>query len=119
MEVRYDPEMRYSVGEFKRAAWELNTVCYHFEHGAYQPGNRNNIAVDLSCLCHVVGIDNPIDLAGKYLKESEIKDLKDRLNTIEPYLYEWDLNPEGVFYYMMNYWKQSKEGDVKIIGLDA
>ena len=119
MEVRYrSDDDRYTKEQFVRAAYELNTMCHHFKHGAYQPGNRNNMAVDLACLCHVVEID-PIELVGKYLKENEIEDLKDRLNTINLYLDEWDLHSEGVFYYMLGYWKKRKEGDIEIVDFDA
>ena len=83
---------------------KLNCLCDELAAGAYKPGARNNIAVDLAILCYELCVD-PREVAEMAWENQPIQDaddLDDRLSTIEDYLATWDAwNIES---YMLGDW---------------
>lgn len=80
----------------------LNHLCDAVAHGDYREGTRNNIAVDLACLCYVLGLD-PYDVAEEAWQGQSNparRDLKERLDVIDRYLEDWN-NYGGVLSYML------------------
>ena len=99
---------RYTKLQAKDAAKICNAIMDDLCHGGYKEGCRNNIAVDFTCVCHVLGID-----ADKLFKEcmydrygvtpyamGKYDDFHVRKEVIEEYCNDhwgWDLEPHGVF----------------------
>lgn len=84
---------------------KLNVLCDALAAGAYQPGARNNIAVDLSILCYELGIE-PLHVFDMVLPEADHDDrldLIDRLSVLDSYLYVW--NQYGIEGYMLGDWE--------------
>jgi hypothetical protein len=90
----------YSEDEIKKAMDYLNETLAYLNKFGYAAGTRNNLAVDISCYCHVLEID-PMQAAEEAHSFTgyEGPDFNDRLIAIEPYLDGWDVSANGVFDY--------------------
>ena len=98
----------YTEQQAKDAAKICNAIMDNLCHGGYKEGYRNNIAVDFTCVCHVLNID-----AGKLFRECiyerygvtpyamvKIDDFLKRKEVINEYLNDrwgWDIEANGVF----------------------
>lgn len=95
----------------------INNILDAIKRGDYRQGQRNNMAVDLTCLCHVLEIDAEetaalaFDELGGNTYFDRI-DLAERVETIKPYTYAWDAyGPDGVFDYLTMEWEWKGEPD--------
>lgn len=91
----------YDARQASDAAKIANAILYEVEAGAYKKGSRNNIAVDLTCVCHVLGLD-PVELfkersTAYYTPASNIIDFERRSYVVQDYLDSWDQETYGVF----------------------
>ena len=104
----------YDDDDIKRACGMLNDVLGWFDSGAYAPGVRNNMAVDLGCLCHVLGLD-ATTIVDSYLTPTNKADLVRRLNVIDDYMPYWDRNRDGVFDMMVMQWDENALPDYVVL----
>lgn len=103
---------QYTAEDRELACLMANNILDAIERGEYIEGQRNNMAVDLACMCHVLKAD-PKLLANEALEEHGGKwqshcshDIEERLRTISRYLDSWDVyGVHGVFDYMMMEWE--------------
>lgn len=87
----------YNERQIRNAAEMLNAIAYDIEHGSYKPGARNNIAVDVCCLCHVLRIDPVWVMNQSGLSQYQLEDFDERKAVIDEYLDMWDSECGGVF----------------------
>lgn len=112
----------YTTDDYKLAHRYLDQICDELAAGAYVEGNRNNITVDLACMCHVLELD-PMDVAFKAWADapSYARDqahLKEDLDRIKMYLCLWDWGSRnGVFDYMIGWYSREVEPGEKWIKL--
>lgn len=102
----------YDFHDITRAIGMLNDLIDHVKAGAYREGSRNNIAVDLSILCYVVGLD-PLEVGGCYLDWNKLNDLTARVEVIKDYLEFWDRY--DIFQFMLMDWEEKY--DLGYIGI--
>ncbi len=94
----------YDANQREQAVEIINNILDEMDNGHYTEGCRNDIAVDLTCACYVLGMDSiglvdDMDLLDHY----SFLDFKDRAKTIKRYLSGWDtFGYAGVFDYMVN-----------------
>lgn len=107
----------YGEEEIKCAITRFQRLWSAFILRDYRPGQRNDMAVDLTCVCHVLHIpvrqvindiwaitDDP-----SYL----LQDIRWRVNTIGGYLDYWDdSGSNGVLAYMISDWNRYPEEEV-------
>lgn len=93
----------YNVYDKKNACLMANGILRNINAGGYSKGNRNNIAVDLACCCHVIGID-PRELASELSEDldslfelDDENDICSRFDVLDGYLDYWDTEPGKVF----------------------
>ena len=99
-----DINQNYTEEEAHDAVIALNDIINDFNNNEYVEGTRNNMAVDLSCACHVLNLD-PVDTVinslEKPLSLHDLTDLRRRVAKIDPYLDDWDQSHGGVFSKML------------------
>ena len=104
------------------AAECLEGLIQGLKKGGYKKGNRNNIAVDLCCLCYMFDID-PIEVFNEYVHDHFNRlDFKERAIVIDRYCEDWTLrSANGVFDFMFNVFDKvgaSKFENVSMIGVE-
>ena len=87
----------YNEMQIRHAAEMLNAIVHDVGHGSYKPGARNNIAVDVCCLCHVLDIDPVWVMNQAGLSQYQLEDFDERKAVIDEYLDMWDEEYGGVF----------------------
>ena len=113
-------DILYDEAQIRRAKIILDNICESLHHGFYMEGRRNDTAVDLCCVCHVLGLD-PLKVAeiaweGSYCStpNSRRYDLQHRVEIINDYLDSWDRETDGVFDKMIYCWNWDECGWVEI-----
>lgn len=99
----------YDTDDIEAAANILNGIYKAIDYGMYKKGYRNNIAVDYTCACHVLGIDHMQAIGMLGLDHSQELNLRERVRAVEPYLGTWDSGSSlGVFGFMLeeDEWKR-------------
>ena len=103
MVVEFDKcNEKYDASQIRLAMNYLNDIAFTIRLGGYAPGSRNNIAVDLACVCHVLSIDAKLVARELVSDPFSLGDILTRLNKIDKYLDGWD--EDGVFEYMTMDW---------------
>ena len=112
----------YDAEDHVRAYRYLDQICGKLSDGWYVIGHRNNLAVDLACMCHVLALD-PVEVAKAAWEQAmpyarDETDLEDRIKTIKMYLYSWDtFGRNGVFGYLMDWYDEEVEPSGDLIEL--
>lgn len=109
---QYTPENR------ELACRMLNNILCAISRGEYVEGYRNNMAVDLTCVAHVLHVDamevaqDPFESIPDNAMDK--LDLKERVDTINGYVRAWDCySRNGVFDKMRMPWEWKGEPDVE------
>lgn len=113
VEIYYDHTKSedYSYSEIQQFVEKLNAICEVINKGGYAPGTRNNIAVDLCCVCYVLGLD-PMEVAVSVFPEPDdpdLDDLEERVDVIAPYLEYWNSGADIEQYMLCCWGKPGKE----------
>ena len=82
---------------------ELDKITEYINDNGWNKGYRNNMAVNISCYCHVLSIDIHHYLKNEIrdcMKPSDIDDFIERTDLIACYIDRWDtLGTNGVLSY--------------------
>lgn len=110
MVICYNESSRYSFDKIKEFVSQLNSICDALAGGQYVEGSRNNIAVDLSCCCHAVGLDpmEVADMAWADVDDPDRDDLERRVKVIFDYVDFWD-DSGDISQYMVCSWGEPEK----------
>lgn len=107
------PNPNYNESEVKEALRIVNVIAQFIKNEGYQPGCRNNTAVDLACVCYILDIE-PAAVAiaaGMDPDGWNMIDLEDRLSVINHYLSGWNNTMHGVLDKMFSDWEGMQAGE--------
>ena len=91
----------HDAEDVKQAVRFINVIISYVRKGGYVEGNRNNIAVDLSCMCKYVGLD--VRDVVRDVEQFDFIDLSKRLTVLDSYVDIWDKYDE-LFDKMLSAW---------------
>lgn len=87
------------------STFKLDDIKKFIEEHGWREGYRNDLAVDISCYCYVLGFDVRDYLKNEiydYMKPSDVDDYIERTDLINKYLDHWDeRGTEGVLDFTM------------------